>query len=64
MGCVQLSEGVVMTSSGRVLGLIMQRRCCLQRFLLSVSPLWLPQLVLSHSSLTMLLHWDAPPLGT
>ena len=52
-----------MTSSGRVLDLIMQRRCCLQRFLLIVPLLWLPRLVLSRSSSTLLLHWDVPPIG-
>ena len=53
-----------MTSSGRVLDLIMHRRCCLQRFLLIVPLLWLLWLAWSRSSSTLLLHWDVPPLGT
>ena len=52
-----------MTSLTRVLGLIMRRRCCLRHFLLIVPPLWLPRLVSSRSSSTLLLHWDVPPLG-
>ena len=47
----------------RVLGLIMHRRCCLQRFLLIVPLLWLPRLVSSRSSSTLLLHWDVLPLS-
>ena len=53
-----------MTSTGRVLDLIMQRRCCLQRFLLIVPLLRLPRLVLSRSSSTLLLHLDVNPLVT
>ena len=52
-----------MTSSGRVLDLIMQRRCCLQCFLPPIPLLWLPRIVLSSSSSTLLLHWDVVPLG-
>ena len=52
-----------MTSAGRVLDLIMQLRCCLQRFFLIVPLLWLPRLVLTRSSSTLMLHWDHPPLG-
>ena len=52
-----------MTSSRRVLGLIMHRRCCLQHFLLIIPLLWLPRLVSSRSFSTLLLHWDVPPLS-
>ena len=52
-----------MTFLRHVLGLIMHRRCCLQRFLLTVPLLWLPRLVSSRSSSTLLLQWDAPPHG-
>lgn len=52
-----------MTSLRRVLDLSMHRRCCLQRFLLIVPLLWLPRLVSSRSSSTLLLHWDVPRLG-
>ena len=41
----------------------MQRWCYWQHFLLIVPPLWLPRLVLSRSSSTLLLRWDVPPLG-
>ena len=52
-----------MISLRRFLGLIMHRRCCLQHFLLIVPLMWLPRLVSSRSSLTLLLHWNVPPLG-
>ena len=50
-----------MTSLGRVLDLIMHRRCCLQHSLLIVPLSSLPRFVLSRSSWTLLLHWDVPP---
>ena len=52
-----------LTSSGRVLDLIMQEQCCLQRFLPIVPLMLRPRLALSRSSSTLLLHWDVPPLG-
>ena len=52
-----------MTSLGNFLFLNMHRRCCLQHFLPLSRMLWLPPLVLSRSSSTLLLHWDVPPLG-
>ena len=53
-----------MTFVGRVLDLIMRRRCCLQHFLLIVPLLWLPRRVSSHSSSTLLPHSGVPPRGS
>ena len=50
-----------MTSLRHVLGLIMHRLCCLQHFILIIPLLWLPRLVSSRSSSTVLLPWDVPP---
>ena len=50
-----------MTSLRHVWGLSMRRRCCLRHFLLIVPLLWLPRLVSSRSSSTLLLPWDVPP---
>ena len=52
-----------MTSSGRVLDLIMQGQCCLLCFLPIVPLLSLPRLALSRSCSTLLMHWDITPLG-
>ena len=50
-----------MKSSGRVLDPNLPWRCCLQSFLPIMPLLWLPRLVLSRSSSSLLLPWAAVP---
>ena len=57
-----LSSG--MTSSGRMPAPHRPRRCCRLHFHVIVSPSWLPRLVLSRSSLTLLPPLASMPLGT